>query len=209
MDLIDWLEQRLQRPLPGWQAQRSFQTELSYGRHFAPPPANARRAAVLVLLYPREGAWTVPLTLRPAEMIDHASQVSLPGGSIDPGETSDIAARRELQEELGMVPPDMKMLGPMTPLYLFNSNFHVEPWLAGARTRPQWSPNLAEVAELIEAPLDTICDRVNHVRSRQFLQQVESEVPGIAVGRHRIWGGTSMILGELIALFDEYRLQRS
>jgi 8-oxo-dGTP pyrophosphatase MutT (NUDIX family) len=182
---------------------------LSYGRHFAPPPASARRAAVLVLLYPRDNQWTIPLTLRAAEMIDHASQVSLPGGSIDPGETSDIAARRELREELGTVPRDMKMLGPMTPLFLFNSNFYVEPWLAGAHSRPEWSPNLAEVAELIEAPLKSIGDPANCVRSRHTLFHVECDVPGIAIGKHRIWGGTSMILGELIALLDEFPLQRS
>jgi 8-oxo-dGTP pyrophosphatase MutT (NUDIX family) len=209
VDLIDWLERRLQQPLPGWRAQRIFQPELSYGRHFGPPPANARRAAVMLLLYPQSHEWTLPLTLRPAEMIDHASQVSLPGGSIDPGETSDMAARRELQEELGAVPRDLKMLGPMSPIYLFNSNFYVEPWLACSHSRPDWTPNLAEVAELIEASLETLGNPENHIRSRQTIYQAECEVPGITVGKHRIWGGTSMILGELIALLGEYRSQRS
>jgi 8-oxo-dGTP pyrophosphatase MutT (NUDIX family) len=208
LDLIDWLERRLQRTLPGWRAQRQFQPELSFGRHFGPAPASARRAAVMLLLYPHDSEWTIPLTLRTAEMIDHASQISLPGGSIDPGETSDIAARRELREELGTVPQAMKMLGPMTPVFLFNSNFYIEPWLACSQSRPDWSPNPAEVAELIEAPLAALGDPANRVRARHTVFRATCEVPGINIGTHCIWGGTSMILGELIALFDEYRSQR-
>lgn len=207
-DLPDWLERRLQLPLPGWRAQRNFQTDLSFGRHFGPAPANARRAAVMVLVYPIDEQWTLPLTLRPADMIDHASQISLPGGSIDPGETSEMAARRELQEELGTLPQDLKLLGSMTPIYLFNSNFFVEPWLACSHSHPHWIPNRAEVAELIEAPLEALCRSANHVSQRQTIWQAECEVPCIAVEKYRIWGGTSMILGELIALLDEYRLQR-
>lgn len=208
MSFLDWVEPRLQLPLPGWRAQAKFQPELSYGRHFQPPPVTARRAAVLLLLYPVEDRWTIPLTLRPVEMLDHAGQVSLPGGTIEPNETSEAAARRELIEELGATPTNLRMLGPLSPIYLFNSNFYVEPWLAATTVRPEWSPNLAEVAELIEAPMDELCDPRNHIEWSMERFGIQSRVPGVQFATHRIWGGTCMMLAELMALLEEYRLQR-
>ncbi len=208
MDLVDWLTERLVLPLPGWKAQARFQPELSFGRHFVPPPPAARRAAVLVLLQFHADGWTVPLTLRPAEMLDHASQVSLPGGLIEPNERSEDAARRELLEELGRIPADLVLLGQLSPIYLFNSNFAVEPWLAATRSRTPWAPNVAEVAELIEAPLEVLCHPDNRVEWQREFNGVIARVPGIACARHRIWGATCMILAELIALVEEHRMQR-
>src|SRR5262249_39444965 len=86
-DLPQQLAALLREPLPGWRAHVRFQPELSFGRHQGPPPQDARKAAVLALLYPRDDQWHVPLILRPAHMLDHASQVSLPGGVIEPGES--------------------------------------------------------------------------------------------------------------------------
>ena len=92
----------LRRALPGAAVQSRYQPQASYGRHFGPAPASARPAAVLVLLYPDAGAWHLPLTLRPMYLADHAGQISLPGGAVEPGESSELAAVRELDEELGV-----------------------------------------------------------------------------------------------------------
>src|SRR5688572_17355351 len=76
--------------------------ELSYGRHAGPAPHTARQAAVIVLLFRRDGRWHIPLTERSATLTKHAGQISLPGGSIDEGESSSETAVRELGEELGI-----------------------------------------------------------------------------------------------------------
>ena len=96
---------------------------MSFGRHRGPAEFGARRAAVLVVLYPHEGQWHLPLILRPAHMLDHAGQVSLPGGTIEPRETSQEAAFREFSEELGVPSTDLQMFGQLSELYLFASNF--------------------------------------------------------------------------------------
>src|SRR5439155_64058 len=75
-DLPSYLTERLQQPLPGWRSQARYQPEMSYGRYFGPPPGYARSAAVLVLLYPIADEWHLPLTLRPAHMLEPASTVS-------------------------------------------------------------------------------------------------------------------------------------
>ncbi|MGD9644915.1 MAG: CoA pyrophosphatase [Pirellulales bacterium] len=196
-DLQSFLVERLRMPLPGRTAQSRFEPELSFGRHYAPPPADARQAAVLVLLYPHADRWHVPLTLRPATMTDHAGQVSFPGGLIEPGETSEQAALRELEEELGIGAADVALLGRLTPLYLFVSNFAVEPWVAVASSRPAFRPNPSEVADVLELSLDHLIDPANFGAHKLNVRSLEFHAPHLLLGEHRIWGATSMMLGEL------------
>jgi 8-oxo-dGTP pyrophosphatase MutT (NUDIX family) len=199
------VRRRLTEPPPGRFAQRTFEPELGYGRHFGPPPHDARRAAVMLLIYPVDDVPTVPLIVRPKDLSSHGGQISLPGGLIEPGETSFAAAERELNEELGVSPADVEPLGPLTPLYIFGTKFDVDPWLGVARRRPMFAPNEAEVAELLEVPLAHLCDGANHRRRRQTIRGLEQEVPYLAWHNHGIWGATAMILGELIALEREAR----
>jgi 8-oxo-dGTP pyrophosphatase MutT (NUDIX family) len=202
-----WLEslaQRLTQPLPGRAGQRRFEPDLGFGRHFGPAPPDARPAAVMILLYPGEdGVWRVPLTVRPAEMTAHAGQISLPGGSIDPHETDEAAALRELFEELAVVPQDVTPLGRLTPLYIFGTNFLVLPWLAMCHRRPAFVANAAEVAELLEPSLAELCAPTAWGRHQREVRGIRAEVPHIQFGQHRVWGATAMILGELMTLVEQ------
>ena len=199
-DFESFLVERLRLPLPGRTAQSRFEPELSFGRHYAPPPDDARRAAVLVLLYPREGRWHVPLTLRPATMTDHAGQISFPGGLIEPNETSEQAALRELEEELGVPGDRIRLVGRMTPIYLFVSNFAVEPWLAVTDDLPAFVPSPSEVADVLELSLDHLADPANIGQHKLNVRELEFHAPHLLLGEHRIWGATSMMLGELAAI---------
>jgi 8-oxo-dGTP pyrophosphatase MutT (NUDIX family) len=196
------LAERLAGPLPGRRAHARFEPELAYGRHAGPAPADARPAAVLLLLYPHRSAWHLPLTLRPVTLLLHAGQISLPGGVVEPGETSQAAALRELQEELGVLPQAMDVLGSLTPLWVFGSNFLVTPWLAISDARPPWRPNPSEVAELVELPLADLIDPAHHARVVQTRGGVTFTAPCILWRQQCVWGATSMILSELITLVD-------
>jgi len=203
-DFPERLAARLrQHPLPGRAAQRRFEPSLCYGRHFGPPTIRARAAAVLLLLYPHEGQWHLPLTVRPATLVAHAGQISLPGGSVEPGETSPQAALRELNEELGVGAEEIELLGGLSPLYVFVTEFLVTPWVAVARRRPAFAPSSLEVAELLEVPLAHLLDPASQGRHARRQRGVELSAPHFVWGRHRIWGATGMILGELVALAEE------
>lgn len=175
--------------------------ELSYGRHSGPAPHTARAAAVLLLLFQREGRWHLPLTERPATLAHHGGQISLPGGAIEEGESSQAAALRELDEELG-IRDDVEPVGCLAKCYVFASDFLVTPWIATLKGEPQWQPNGREVQSVVELPLDVLLSELSTSENSVGRLTIERgllvfHAPCIQVGDARVWGATSIILGEL------------
>ena len=202
-NLPEIMSRRLERPLPGRRAMRPYEPELSYGRHSDPPRPGARQAAVIALLYPHSGEWHLPLILRPVHMSEHAGQVSFPGGMSEPGETSAAAGLRELSEELGIEVENARILGRLSLLHLYSTNFAITPWIAWLPARPEMRPNPTEVAAVLEVPLAHLCDEANI--GRHLLQRggLRFFAPHISWHGHQIWGATALILGELLAVVAE------
>lgn len=192
----------LNRGLPGAAAQRLFEPELAYGRHAGPPAHDARQAAVLVLAYFHAGTWFVPTIVRTQSMREHAGQIALPGGAVDPGEAPLQTALREFEEELGASREEIDVVGELTPLYVFNSNFQVQPFLGLCASRPHFQPSPGEVAELIEIPLPALLAAENHGTHEIRRRGVVFRAPHIQIGQHCIWGATAMILAEFMALMS-------
>ena len=198
-----FLRPRLAGALPGAEAQRRFApTPLLEG--WAPDlrPDHARRAAALLLLYPGPLGVTMPLTVRRSDLPHHPGQISLPGGAIDPGETPEAAALRETHEELGLDPAGIRLVGPLSTLWVIVSNFVVHPFVAVMDQPPTFSPAEDEVAELLEVPLDVLLDRSTLRWGRQALRGRDVDYPHFQVHGHAVWGATAMILGEFGSLFD-------
>jgi 8-oxo-dGTP pyrophosphatase MutT (NUDIX family) len=200
------LAARLEGTLPGWKSQAPFQPELSFGRHLGPAPRSAVPAAVLVLLYPRGDQWHIPLIVRPAHMPAHGGQVSLPGGVIEPGEDSRQAALREFTEELGAAADDVELLGRLSDLYLFASNFRITPWVGAAPSVPAWKPSPREVDLLLEIPLAHLLDPATIGQVERVQRGLRFIAPSFNWQQHQIWGATSMILAELVASLAELEL---
>jgi 8-oxo-dGTP pyrophosphatase MutT (NUDIX family) len=194
---------RLARSLPGPAAQTRFAPELTYGRHQIPPLPDARQAAVMLLLYPVEDQWSVPLIVRPENMSAHAGQVSFPGGETEVGETAEEAAMRELEEELGTGPEGLVPLGRLSPMYVYASNYQVTPCVAAAAFRPAFRPNAAEVAGVLEPPVAELLRRSNQGVHWIRRHGICFRAPHIEFQGRRIWGATRMILAEFMAVLNE------
>ena len=156
----------------------------------------------MMLLYPHDGHWHLPLTVRPKDLTDHAGQISFPGGLTEPGETSSDAALRELEEELG-VREGVKILGQLADFYVFVSNFRVTPWVGVIDQRPPWSPNPAEVSELLEVPVAELLDPDGLQKFLVTRGEMSFSAPYFAWRNHKIWGATGMMLSELLGLLEE------
>jgi 8-oxo-dGTP pyrophosphatase MutT (NUDIX family) len=205
-DLTACLAERLRQPLPGRSVMARFAPDLSYGRHFDPPRRAARAAAVVVLLYQRDCDWRLPLVVRPMTMSAHAGQVALPGGLIEPGESCEEAALRELHEELGVPPAAVTPLGRLSPLWVMVSNFHVTPVVAIARTQPLFVLSSDEVAETIDLPALRLFDPACIGQHQRTEGGIKFTSPHWQFGSHRVWGATCMILGELASVLREISL---
>ncbi len=200
--LPELLAERLRQPLPGPAIGARFDLgpEPEAPQGMAP---GTRLNAILVLLYPHQDQWHVPLTVRPAHLPDHAGQVSLPGGAIEPGETSDAAAVREFHEELGAAGCPIALLGRLSPVYVSVSNFCIEPWVGASPVRPNFVPNPDEVAKLLEVPLAHLRDPANQGTHRRRHRGQCCVVPHFQWQTYCIWGATCRILGELVTLLGE------
>lgn len=192
----------LTRPLPGPMVGSRFEPRPALGRRYDQAPPEARQAAVLALLYPHEGGWCLPLTLRHTQLAAHAGQISLPGGTIDPGETGAMAAVREFHEELGATDPPIELLGRLSPIYVSASNFRVEPWVGVVSKRPGLMPNAAEVEAVLEVPLAHLLDPVNFGSHERIYRDQAYTAPHFLWQSHCIWGATCMILGELVTVLE-------
>jgi 8-oxo-dGTP pyrophosphatase MutT (NUDIX family) len=179
----------------------AFAPELSYGRHFGPPPCTARLAAVVALVFRRDGCWHIPLTVRHAALGKHGGQISLPGGAVDSGESSADAARRELAEELGVC-QSVELLGQLSECYVYVSDFCVTPWLAVTRDEPTWQPHDCEVERVVEMPLETLLNP--SCRGTTIIERgpLVFSAPCWQLGDDCVWGATSIILGELAGVLQ-------
>jgi 8-oxo-dGTP pyrophosphatase MutT (NUDIX family) len=171
--------------------------ELSYGRHAGPPPPSASFAAVMLLLFPHDGCWHIPLTQRPAAMLRHGGQISLPGGRIEPGETTAEAARRELREELGVADP-VEIIGRLPDRYVYASDYIVKPHVAFIDHRPDWSPDAHEVERVVEMPLAHLLNPASIGRMTIHRGPLTFHAPCFVFDGDRIWGVTAVVLGDLI-----------
>ena len=174
------------RPRSGWQA--------------GVIPPGSRVAAALVLLYPIRRQVHLVLTRRAGTLDQHAGQVSLPGGAVDGDETVEAAALREAREEIGLETTDLRIIGQLSALYIPVSNYALHPVVAVLDRRPALVPAMAEVAHILEIPLDELRDPKRLRQGRRWRGDDAITVPYFELQGERVWGATAMVLGELLHL---------
>ena len=163
------------------------------------PTGRERPAAVLLLLYERAGEPVTILTRRSEHVGGHKGEISLPGGTPEPGDESLWAtALREAWEEIGVEPGDVTLVGTLDPVLTVVSNYAITPFVARL-ARPAFAPNPREVAELIEVPLRRLRDSDAWREEIWETEGVPRTIYFCNYGQHVIWGATARILQHFIA----------
>jgi len=158
-------------------------------------PRELRPAAVLAAITERERPGFL-LIHRPSNMRSHPGQVAFPGGKIDPGETPVEAALREANEELGIDPALVTVIGP-SDVYRTGTGYAVTPVIAVVPPDMELRPNPTEVAKWFEAPVDFVFDPANQQQQSAFWAGAERRYIEILWQEHRIWGVTAAIIANL------------
>ena len=125
------------------------------------PSDSLRCAAVLVPLLRVDGEWHLLYTRRTDRVESHKGQVSFPGGACDEGETSpEQTALREAEEEIGLRPEDVRVLGRLNSMATISS-FRVTPVVGVISWPVVFRPAQAEVARVFTMPLAWLADKSN------------------------------------------------
>lgn len=199
MKTLRVLAERLSGSKPGLEAQLSMSPNPRPGHQvYQEVEETCLKAGVLVLLYCRNNALYLVLTRRTDKVEFHKGQISFPGGRLEADEGLEQAALREAQEELGVDPESIRILGMLTPLYIPPSNYCIYPVAAFAENQPCFKPSDLEVAEVLEIPLDHLLDPHSKRAETWTIRDHDVEVPFYAFGEHKIWGATAMVLAEFL-----------
>jgi 8-oxo-dGTP pyrophosphatase MutT (NUDIX family) len=158
-------------------------------------------AAVLIPLVWYDEEWHLLFTRRTDTVESHKGQVSFPGGACDEGETTpEETALREAEEEIGIHPRDVKVLGRLSKLITI-TYFRVTPVVGVVRWPAVFRVGAHEVARIFTIPLGWLANSSNRW---QF------EMPGrnrSLIAYHPydgelLWGATARMTVDFLSVLE-------
>ena len=157
-------------------------------------------AAVLLLVYPKEGKYCILLNKRTQTVEHHKGEISFPGGARDPedGDYLDTALR-ETQEEMGIRPKDVTLLGRLDDVAT-RSLYGVRVFVGTIPYPYPFQPNSREIAEVLEVPVAHLRDADNLRYEARWEKGKPSREYAYMYGEHRIFGATAKIVRQFLEL---------
>ena len=153
---------------------------------------------MLVPLYlDAAGALHAVFTERRADLRRHAGEISFPGGRRDEQDAHLCeTAQREAQEEIGLPPEAVEVVGALQPTPTFVTNYAIYPFVGLIEPGFNWVVAEAEVGQVLELPLEAV--RGGYARRRLVRRGVPFRTDTYAVDGHLIWGATARIVADLL-----------
>lgn len=160
-------------------------------------------AAVLVVLYPKDGDYCVLLNKR-SEMVEHhKGEISFPGGARDPEDRDFLdTALRETEEEMGICRDDVTILGRLDDV-VTRSRFRVQVYIGTIPYPYPFSPSALEIAEVLEVPLGILLDSGCLRQETRWQQGGLVTTHSYAYNNHLIFGATAKILQQFLEVLED------
>ncbi|GGD35438.1 NUDIX hydrolase [Flavobacterium orientale] len=158
-----------------------------------------KRAAVMMLFYPKDNETHLVLIVRNSYPGVHSSQIAFPGGKVEISDKDlQETALRETEEEIGVKKHQIEVVRAFTEIYIPPSNFLVSPFLGISQSNLEFVLQEDEVAGIIEFPLkDFLDENIIVTRRLKTSYSIAIDVPAFLVKEHIVWGATAMMLSEL------------
>jgi 8-oxo-dGTP pyrophosphatase MutT (NUDIX family) len=163
------------------------------------PSLSRRPAAVLCALYEDAGDAHVVLTRRSGRMRTHTGEVSFPGGRLEDREAPLDAALREAQEEIGLDPVAVEIIGQLPLLSTITSRSGITPYVGVLPGPPELHPNPAEVEKILLVPVAALMDpTVYHEELWPLDGGAAHSVNFFDLVGDTVWGATGRMLRDLL-----------
>jgi 8-oxo-dGTP pyrophosphatase MutT (NUDIX family) len=158
-------------------------------------------AAVLVPLFVADGELHAVFTRRRDDLRRHAGEISFPGGRQDDDESDlRLTALREAEEEIGLPPDAVELIGALQPTPTIATNYAVYPFVGLIEPGHAWKPSATEVAAVLELSLGDL--RNGYERQRMLRRGIPFRTDVYVVGDNLIWGATARMLTDLLERLD-------
>jgi 8-oxo-dGTP pyrophosphatase MutT (NUDIX family) len=158
-------------------------------------------AAVLIPLYTDAGDLHAVFTKRRDDLRRHAGEISFPGGRQDfPDEDLRTTALRETEEEIGLTPDDVELVGALPPTGTFVTGYKIHPFVGVIKPGHDWTPQPNEVEVVLELSVPSLLEGFE--MKRLIGKGVPIKTPTYTVGQNFVWGATARILQGLLERLD-------
>ena len=159
-------------------------------------------AAVMLLLYAKDGEYCILLNRRTHQVEHHKGEISFPGGGRDQEDDTLLAtALRETHEEMGIRPDHIELLGELDDMPT-SSQFLISSFVGTIPYPYRFKPSRIEVAEVLEVPLSTLMDKENVRDEVRIVDERLVYSPSYVHRGHLIYGATARVLQRLLELLD-------
>ena len=159
-------------------------------------------AGVLLLLYPRDGEYRVLLNRRTDTVEDHKGEIAFPGGRMEKSDRTLLeTALRETQEEMGIDPEQVEVLGELDDEVTI-SNYVISPYVGTIPPSSRFKPNDREVAEVLEVPVGSLADEGSVRYEAKIAQGGVQESRSYVYRGELIWGATARVLDRFLGLLE-------
>ena len=164
-------------------------------------------AAVLILLYAKNGSFHVLLNKR-SELVEyHKGEISFPGGARDPEDRDFVdTALRETEEEMGVRRGDITILGQLDDI-ITRTNFGVRVYVGTIPYPYPFKPSADEIAEVLEIPISVLQDPTNLLQDARLVDGDLSITISYACDGHVVFGATATILEQFLDIYSQLPLE--
>ena len=165
--------------------------------------AGMTAAAVMVLLYPKDGEYCILLNKRSEQVEHHKGEISFPGGARDPEDRDSLeTALRETEEEMGIKRGDITVLGEMDEVAT-RSGFRVQVFAGAIGSPYTFNPSAIEIAEVLEFPIPALLDPANRRTETRWEDGKPVTSYSYVHEEHVVFGATARILQRCIEFLEE------